>query len=495
MKKWGIFGVFLLTTIGLVSSVFSSTVSAANSTTNRYLGTSSITAPENEKITKEQAENECKKIRGSFSEITDSSKAQYKKYYCQISTKDDKASCEAKGINYTYNAKYDSGSANALTDESKCELLFNLSEVTGESTNKEINALCAKSSNKTKCVNDTKENRNKKRVKNWIDGGSAGITAKSTDEAINAMCDKYAGGQASECKEKAIAAREEIAGGPVCLITGGLSFILCPIANIAGSAADKFAEYIDEQLSKGNELLTNNFGQDNDKGAWGIATTKIQPIANVLLAIAFLFIIISTAMGSVNIGDKSPMSNLNVKRMFPKFVIAAILVNLSVPFCMFLTDLSTIIGESIGNIVSGMFTAGMAGTEMTAGQRVGQVFLNVWGFIEGAKIVGGVAAITAILAGPSMVGVLAMAVVLIAIPVALGLLVILLFLQIRILILMLCVILAPIAIALMILPNTKKLFDQWLDIFVKMLLIYPAFVLICKLCDVLASLINGGMIE
>ena len=70
----------------------------------------------------------------------------------------------------------------------------------------------------------------------------------------------------------------------------------------------------------------------------------MRNIANIIFIIAFIFVIYSqlTSMG---------ISNYGIKRMLPKIIVAAILINLSYYICAVLVDTSNIIGAQLQNLL------------------------------------------------------------------------------------------------------------------------------------------------
>jgi hypothetical protein len=77
--------------------------------------------------------------------------------------------------------------------------------------------------------------------------------------------------------------------------------------------------------------------------AWG----SIRSIANVLFVMFFLVIIFSQLTGA-------GITNYGVKKMLPKVIIAAILVNISFIIIQIGVDLANIVGSSLYTLIVGM---------------------------------------------------------------------------------------------------------------------------------------------
>src|SRR5680860_295958 len=103
-----------------------------------------------------------------------------------------------------------------------------------------------------------------------------------------------------------------------CAIPGGIGWIVCPVVNFLAWTADSAFSLLNDNFLKTNPAI---FG-DTTQAAWG----SMRSIANVAFVIAFLIIIFSqiTSVGITNYG---------IKKLLPRIIIAAILVNLSFIIC------------------------------------------------------------------------------------------------------------------------------------------------------------------
>ena len=82
--------------------------------------------------------------------------------------------------------------------------------------------------------------------------------------------------------------------------------------------------------------MTDNTAKNPTRDAW----TTFQTIANVVFIILLLFVIFSQLTG---VG----IDNYGIKRILPKLIVVAILVNLSYLICVVCVDLSNILGSSL----------------------------------------------------------------------------------------------------------------------------------------------------
>ncbi|UVJ38035.1 hypothetical protein [Arthrobacter sp. CJ23] len=244
----------------------------------------------------------------------------------------------------------------------------------------------------------------------------------------------------------------------------GIGWIVCPVITFVSGLADSMFTVLSNDFLKVGTSVVNT---DPKKGATTTYETwkTMQGFANIILVIAFLLVIFSqlTSVG---------LSNLGVKKMLPKIVIAAILMNVSFFICQIAVDLSNIIGYSLKDMLTGMASQASSG----AGKAIDAASGNVLGGTNGwANLAGGIlAAGTTVVAGYfmlSMLGGLLFAAVL-------ALFMILLILIARQGIIVLAIVTAPIAIAFWLLPNTKSLATSWWKIFSRMLLLFPIISLI-----------------
>lgn len=242
---------------------------------------------------------------------------------------------------------------------------------------------------------------------------------------------------------------------------GSLGWIVCPILDWMQEASENiYTDYVEPNL----QLETGLFENDNGTSqAW----STFQGFANVCFIILFLTIIFSQLTG---VG----IDNYGIKKLLPKLIVVAILVNLSYLICVICADLSNI----LGNALKTMFDNFAVGGSVTVGKTT---------FGDGA----GATAITAVVlvAAVFALGVAVWhnpAILLTLLVGALGVLIAIFFLFIllaaRKAAIVVLTAISPLAFVCYMLPNTKKLFDRWLKFWEAMLLLYP----ICGL------LIGGG---
>ena len=233
----------------------------------------------------------------------------------------------------------------------------------------------------------------------------------------------------------------------------GIGWFICPVSNWLADGIDFMYSALQEFL-KTKPLETTN----QNSGIY-LAWVIMRNISNVAFIVAFLVIIYSQ-LTSVGI------SNYGVKKMIPRLVIAAVLVNLSFTICAILLDLSNIAGYAFQDAFMGI-----KNTISTLGENT-----STWTWSEvistalsnGALAIGAVAFTTELL--PMLVPAATLA--------GLTLLLILLIMAARQALIIILIIISPLAFVCYLLPGTEKWFKKWRDLFLTMLVFFPAFAVV-----------------
>ena len=233
----------------------------------------------------------------------------------------------------------------------------------------------------------------------------------------------------------------------------GFGWLLCPGQNLVTTVMNFFLGLISDQMSYTAFVKDPTVIQT----IW----RRFLDIANIVFAILFMLLIYSMALPG------SLLSNYNVKKILPRFILMAVAVNLSFYICAALVDISNIAGKGLYELIVNQ----IAGSGMqNLGANIASSALGVVGAAIAIIFFGGAAIIS--------------------------LLIIILALVVRQLALTVLVIISPIMFALMALPNTQKFGDKMFNLFIQMLIIYPAFMVIWGGCQLLSyiSAKAGGSI-
>lgn len=188
-----------------------------------------------------------------------------------------------------------------------------------------------------------------------------------------------------------------------------------------------------------------------------------RDFANIIFAILFVIVIFSQLTGF-------GLDNYGVKKILPRLIMVAILVNLSFLICQGAVDISNILGAGLRNMFENLIPDNMNDvfTPINFASRIRTDLLMV---------AGGAGVTFALTKWDAWV----MPLVLVLIVSVISTVFFFLLLGVRQAGIIIAVVIAPVAIVCYALPNTKKIFDRWYKIFSSLLLVYP-----------IAGLLMGG---
>lgn len=279
--------------------------------------------------------------------------------------------------------------------------------------------------------------------------------ADAYTKAVNEYLEKHPEEREKQKKEEE--ERSENQKGDECASElHGFGSIICSGQNLFVTITQVLFNTVAKILESQAELTK----EDAVRQQWG----NLLNVANAILIIAFLVVIYSTATSTEG------LSNYDVKKLLPRIIIFAMAINLSYYICMALVDLSNILGHGI----FGLFLGGKAGD---APQLVDRAKETAQVISPGVEVITTVAivAILIFLVGP---------------PIIIALLTILFALVVRGMALMILVIISPVAIASYLFNSQglSKGFTMWRDNYIKLLLVYPLFMLVWAGSRVVSSL-------
>jgi len=241
-----------------------------------------------------------------------------------------------------------------------------------------------------------------------------------------------------------------------------VGWIMCPV--IRGATGMVVSTYSLMQQHFLNIKADEIFQQDKPAfKTW----SSFRDIANVFFVIILSIIIFSQVSG---VG----ISNYGIKKMLPKIIVFAILVNISWYISVIMIDISNILGHSLFEWLSGDGTWQFSSDSQSEDSPVEQILSG--GNTAAAIGVGTAAAISGAFAAGSSI-------LLFIFSAALALIMMVFILLIRQAAVIVLVVVSPVAFVAGILPNTEGFFKKWMKFLKNMLMIYP----IC-------SLIVGGSI-
>ena len=249
----------------------------------------------------------------------------------------------------------------------------------------------------------------------------------------------------------------EVGGGDEtssCAIDG-IGWIICPVMGFMADIVDGAYTIVSELLTTQPLNIDINDDENGTYQAWEI----MRNLANVAFVIAFLIIIFSqlTSMG---------IGNYGIKKMLPRLVVAAILVNVSFYLCAIAIDLSNIIGASMRQLFDSL--GGQISTPTFNDDfKTGEGWVGIVGFL----LAGGLATGIGLAAGLSIL-LPALIAALVAI------VTVFLVLTLRQALIIILIVISPLAFVAFLLPNTENLFSKWRTLLVTLLLMFPIIAII-----------------
>ena len=238
---------------------------------------------------------------------------------------------------------------------------------------------------------------------------------------------------------------------------GALGWLVCPTTG-------KLSEAIDWIYGKIENILQINPVEVKDGAPIYEIWKYIRGFTNIVFIIFFMIVVISQITGY-------GISNYGIKKVLPKLIVTAILINLSFVICSLAVDVSNIVGNSL----RGLFTSieqSTAGTMVASGTFSGTSMAQLYGALAGGSVLAIGAGVIAFETGTIWM----------LIPVVLGGIVAvvagLITISMRQAVVALLIMISPMAIVANMLPNTEQYFAKWKNLFVKMLVFYPMFSLL-----------------
>ena len=246
-----------------------------------------------------------------------------------------------------------------------------------------------------------------------------------------------------------------------------LGWIICPSMSLAGLMADAGYNSVSMFLDISPDIFKDNPELGGAKQAWNF----FRDIANVVFVLLFLWVIFSQIS---NVG----VSNYGIKKILPKLILGAILINLSFYICQLAVDLSNILGYALKGVLE-------VASLKAEPSKIGAVDTFVALFTRGIALVGTALFAFLTVSIPMIIWVLV------------SLAVAFLILVLRQAAVILLIAISPIAFAAWLLPNTESLFKKWVSAFKGLLVVFPVVSLMYgsgKLAGAVLSHSSSGII-
>jgi hypothetical protein len=247
----------------------------------------------------------------------------------------------------------------------------------------------------------------------------------------------------------------------------GVGWIVCQVSSFLATGMDWIFKYILTDFLQVQPISTSSSNNDLYQ-AWNI----MRSIANVAFIIVFLIIIYSQLTNTA-------ISNYGLKKLLPRIIVGAVIVNLSYYMCVIVVDASNIIGVSLQALLNSLHTnLSHVSSSSTAGQTT---WTNITSFVLSGGTAAGVG-IAGTVTAFTITGGSATSAIFLLLPALVGLilaaLIAFLILAARQAIIIIFIIISPLAFVAYLLPNTEQWFKKWRQTFMTMMIFFPAMSLV-----------------
>ena len=249
--------------------------------------------------------------------------------------------------------------------------------------------------------------------------------------------------------------REEAVEPTSCDVSG-IGWVICPVSGWIAEGMDGMYSFIARYFNVAPILGGGNGLYE----VWKI----ILNIANICFIIAFLVLIYAQITGGV-------MTSYTIKKMLPRIIIAAILVNISYWICALAVDLSNILGRAVQDLFMSM--KAQIGAANSSADDIG------WVQVTAAALGGGsLAAYGLYAATVGSVGATSYLIIAALIPALFAAFVAMIILAGRQALITVLIVISPLAFVAYLLPNTEEWFHRWRKLFTALMVMFPAFAVI-----------------
>ncbi len=236
---------------------------------------------------------------------------------------------------------------------------------------------------------------------------------------------------------------------------GSLTWIICPLIHSSIESIGWVQKSIIIPFLKVSPITTANPAY----AAW----QAIRNLADVFFVLLFFVVIFGTAIG---------FDNYTIKKVLPRLIAAAILIQFSWIICTIVVDIGNVLGQGLQVLLEHVIPKPTFDLTDPAPRVAFGSTLLIVGIVGTSGLIG-----------------LSFATILSA---ALALGVVFFTLILRQILIILFIVIGPIAFILWILPNTEKYFKEWYSTFIKFVLMYPLIILFFEAGRLFATAAGGA---
>lgn len=246
---------------------------------------------------------------------------------------------------------------------------------------------------------------------------------------------------------------------------GPMSWMMCPFIDNATGAITKLANGVLIPL-----LRVKAINQQSTPELYDI-WLKMVNLAEILFLLVFLVIIFAT----ITQQDIGYFDQYTIKKVLPRLVVAAILVQASFLLVGFMVDIGNVMGAGIEDLLRAV-------TGPQSDASFSHVLTNLVGFGTAGAL--GLGAVLGTASWVAIAPLLA--------SMAISLLVVFLVLGLRFLLIAILIVVSPLAMVAWVLPNTRHWAKDWMELLFRLILMYPIIVGVISLAGLVNSILPSG---
>lgn len=266
---------------------------------------------------------------------------------------------------------------------------------------------------------------------------------------------------------------------PDCYISNDpLSWVICPVFNGIARASNWIFTNLLTPL-----LVTEPVGLSSGDASFQV-WSNFRIYGDIILVLAVIILILGQSITG------GLAETYNLKKMLPRVLLIAILINLSIYIVAFMVDITNILGRTIGDVMTDPIrAAGQWSFSPNAVQGVGVFAVGLIGFlVVGGSIIGTLTALffSGTTGSAAFLKVALYAAMFVLIPIFLAIVAVFVTLIIRKGLILFLIMVSPVWLALYCLPNTQQYGKKGFDLLKEALAVYPVIVVIFAISDILA---------
>lgn len=249
-----------------------------------------------------------------------------------------------------------------------------------------------------------------------------------------------------------------------------LNWLLCPVFDGVQGVTQWIFNNLIQPLLMTNPICLDTSANPACNNTIYKVWSGFRIYGDIFLVIVLLVIVFGESIGG------GMIDAYTAKKVLPRLLAAAVLINLSIYIMAFAIDITNVVGGGLGQLLTAPLGANGFYKIQPSGIQQAEIFggAATAGLLAGAFVISTTGVVLLVL-GLAITGIIAIVGVFIT-------------LIIRQAIIIALLLISPVAFALWCLPNTQQWFKKWWDTFFQMLLVYPMIIMAFAVADILGSI-------